>query len=145
MAFDWHSSLTNKLSNKDKKDWQNFLNSSEKLPSKDIDQTTNKKIFEKSIDLHGYTLEEANKEISKFVENCYLSGIKKINVITGKGMRSKNLDDPYLSSDLGILKHSVPEYIKNNSELMKKIIKIDFESVNSPSKGNFEIFLKTIK
>tara|TARA_B100001027_G_C16038725_1_gene228894 strand:- start:20 stop:433 length:414 start_codon:yes stop_codon:yes gene_type:complete len=137
--------LTNKLSNKDKKDWQNFLNSSEKLLSKDIDQTTNKKIFEKSIDLHGYTLEEANKEISKFVENCYLSGIKKINVITGKGMRSKNLDDPYLSSDLGILKHSVPEYIKNNSELMKKIIKIDFESVNSPSKGNFEIFLKTIK
>ncbi len=137
--------MTNKLSNKDKKDWQNFLNSSEKLLSKDIDQTTNKKIFEKSIDLHGYTLEEANKEISKFVENCYLSGIKKINVITGKGMRSKNLDDPYLSSDLGILKHSVPEYIKNNSELMKKIIKIDFESVNSPSKGNFEIFLKTIK
>ena len=137
--------MTNKLSNKDKKDWQNFLNSSEKLPSKDIDQPTNKKILEKSIDLHGYTLEEANKEISKFVENCYLSGIKKINVITGKGMRSKNLDDPYLSSDLSILKHSVPEYIKNNSELMKKIIKIDFESVNSPSKGNFEIYLKTIK
>ena len=145
MAFDWYSSLTNKLSNKDKKDWQNFLNSSEKLPSKDIDQPTNKKILEKSIDLHGYTLEEANKEISKFVENCYLSGIKKINVITGKGMRSKNLDDPYLSSNLSILKHSVPEYIKNNSELMKKIIKIDFESVNSPSKGNFEIYLKTIK
>ena len=137
--------MTNKLSNKDKKDWQNFLNSSEKLPSKDIDQPTNKKILEKSIDLHGYTLEEANKEISKFVENCYLSGIKKINVITGKGMRSKNLDDPYLSSNLSILKHSVPEYIKNNSELMKKIIKIDFESVNSPSKGNFEIYLKTIK
>ena len=137
--------MTNKLSNKDKKDWQNFLNSSEKLPSKDIDQPTNKKILEKSIDLHGYTLEEANKEISKFVENCYLSGIKKINVITGKGMRSKNLDDPYLSSDLSILKHSVPEYIKNNSELMKKIIKIDFESVDSPSKGNFDIILKSIK
>ena len=137
--------MTNKLSNKDKKDWQNFLNSSEKLPSKDIDQPTNKKILEKSIDLHGYTLEEANKEISKFVENCYLSGIKKINVITGKGMRSKNLDDPYLSSNLSILKHSVPEYIKNNPELMKKIIKIDFEAVNSPSKGSFDIFLKTIK
>ena len=74
-----------------------------------------------------------------------MSGVKKINVITGKGMRSKNLDDPYQSSDLSILKHSVPEYIKNNSELMKKIIKIDFESVNSPSKGNFAIFLKTIK
>ena len=71
--------------------------------------------------------------------------LKKINVITGKGMRSKNLEDPYQSKDLSILKYSVPEYIKNNTELMNKIIKIDFESVNSPSKGNFDIFLKTIK
>ena len=99
----------------------------------------------RSIDLHGYTLEEANKEISRFIENSFLNGVKKINVITGKGMRSKNIDDPYQSSDLSILKHSIPEYIKNNSELMKKIIKIDFDSVNSPSKGNFDIFLKTIK
>ena len=137
--------MTNKLSDKDKKDWQNFLNSSEKLESKDINLPNKRKIIERSIDLHGYTLEEANKEISKFVEHCYLSGVKKINVITGKGMRSKNLADPYKSSDLSILKHSVPEYIKNNSELMKKIIKIDFDSVNSPSKGNFDIFLKTIK
>ncbi len=139
--------MTNKLSDKDKKDWQNFINSSKRLENKDKDkdQLNNRKIIERSIDLHGYTLEQANIEISKFVKNCYLSGVKKINVITGKGMRSKNLDDPYQSSDLSILKHSVPEYIKNNSELMKKIIKIDFESVNSPSKGNFDIFLKTIK
>ena len=137
--------MTNKLTDKDKKDWQNFLNSSEKLQSKDIDQSYKEKISQRSIDLHGYNLDEANKEIFKFIENCYLNGVKKINVITGKGMRSKNLDDPYRSSDLSILKHSVPEYIKNNSKLMKKIIKIDFEAVNSPSKGNFEIFLKSIK
>ncbi len=137
--------MTNKLSDKDKKDWQEFLNSSEKLTSKDVDQTVNYKILERSIDLHGYTLDEANKEISNFIENCYLDRVKKINVITGKGMRSKNIDDPYQSTDLSILKYSVPEYIKNNSELMKKIIKIDFESVNSTSKGSFDIFLKTIK
>ena len=137
--------MTNKLSNKDKKDWQNFLDSSEKLQSKDEDQLKNEVISEKSIDLHGYTLEEANKQISKFIENCYVNKVKKINVITGKGMRSKNLEDPYQSKDLSILKYSVPEYIKNNSELMNKIIRIDFESVNSPSKGNFDIFLKTIK
>ena len=137
--------MTNKLSEKDKKDWQKFLDSSEKLQAKDIDQSKNKNIFEKSIDLHGFTLEEANKEISEFIENCYSNKVKRINVITGKGMRSKNLDDPYQSIDLSILKHSVPEYIKNNPELMKKIIKIDFESVNSPSKGSFEIILKTIK
>ena len=137
--------MTNKLSDKDKKDWENFINSSEKLNSKDVDQTIKSKILEKSIDLHGYTLDEANKEISNFIENCYLNRVKKINVITGKGMRSKNLDNPYQSTELSILKHSVPEYINSNPELMKKIIKIDFDSVNSPSKGNFDIFLKTIK
>ncbi len=137
--------MTNKLSDKDKKDWQNFLNSSEKLQAKEEDKPNNQAISEKSIDLHGYTLQEANEEISKFIDNCYLKRVKKINIITGKGMRSKNLDDPYQSTDLSILKYSVPEYVKNNSELMKKIIRIDFESVNSPSKGNFDIFLKTIK
>jgi DNA-nicking Smr family endonuclease len=137
--------LKNKLSDKDKKDWQNFLNSSEKLQAKEEDKPNNQAISEKSIDLHGYTLQEANEEISKFIDNCYLNRVKKINIITGKGMRSKNLDDPYQSTDLSILKYSVPEYVKNNSELMKKIIRIDFESVNSPSKGNFDIFLKTIK
>ena len=120
--------MTNKLSDKDKKDWKNFINSSEKLQSKDLEQSNDRAILERSIDLHGFTLEEANKEISKFIENCYLNGVKKINVITGKGMRSKNINDPYQSSELSILKYSVPEYIKNNSELMKKIIKIDFES-----------------
>ena len=137
--------MKNKLSEKDKKDWQDFLNSSEKLQVKDIDKSNISITSEKSIDLHGYTLKEANEEISKFIENCYLNGVKKINIITGKGMRSKNLDDPYQSTDLSILKYSVPDYVKNNSELMKKIIRIDFESVNSPSKGNFDIFLKTIK
>ena len=137
--------MTNKLSDKDKKDWQNFLNSSEKLQAKEEDKPNNQAISEKSIDLHGYTLQEANEEISKFIDNCYLNRVKKINIITGKGMRSKNLDDPYQSTDLSILKYSVPEYVKNNSELMKKIIRIDFESVNSPSKGSFDIILKSIR
>ena len=137
--------MTNKISDKDRKDWQKFLDSSDKLYNKDVHQVNNSIISERSIDLHGYTLEEANKKISEFIDNCYVNKIKKINVITGKGMRSKNLDDPYQSKDLSILKHSIPEYIKNSPELMSKIINIDFDSVNSPSKGNFDIFLKTIK
>ena len=137
--------MTNKLSDKDKKDWQKFLDSSEKLQNKDVYQANNHIISERTIDLHGYTLGDANKKISEFIENCYVNKVKKINVITGKGMRSKNLDDPYQSKDLSILKHSVPEHIKNSPELMSKIINIDFDSVNSPSKGNFDIFLKTIK
>ena len=137
--------MTNKLSNKDKKDWQNFLESTEKLHSKDLDRLNNEVISEKSIDLHGYTLDEANKQISEFIEYCYLNKVKKVNVITGKGMRSKNLNDPYQSTDLSILKYSVPEYIKNDPELMNKIVRIDFDSIKSPAKGNFDIFLKTIK
>ena len=137
--------MTNKLSDKDKKDWQKFLDSSEKLLNKDVDNLNNKINSERTIDLHGYTLEDANKKISEFIENCYVNKVKKVNVITGKGMRSKNLDDHYQSKDLSILKYSVPEYIKSNPELMSKIIKIDLESVLSPSKGNFDIFLKTIK
>ena len=137
--------MTNKLSDKDKKDWKNFVESSEKLDNKDIDNLDQLNVPEKIIDLHGYSLDEANKKIENFIESCYSKKIKKINVITGKGMRSKNLEDPYQSIDMSILKYSVPEYIKNNNELMKKIIRIDFDSVNSPSKGSFDIFLKSIK
>ena len=138
--------MTNKLSDKDKKDWKKFVEGSEKIENKDTELLNKEKqFFEKTIDLHGYTLEEANKKISEYIENCYLNNIDKINIITGKGLRSKNLDDPYQSNDLSILKYSVPNYIKNNNELMNKILKIDFDSVNSPSKGNFNINLKKNK
>ena len=135
--------MTKKLSDKDKKDWQNFLESSEKLDNKDkktLDHPN--KIEEKVIDLHGLTLEEANQKVSEFIQDCYDRNVIKINIITGKGLRSKNLDDPYQSKDLSILKHSVPNYIKDNPQLMSKIIKIDQQAVDSPSKGNFEIYLK---
>ena len=138
--------MTDKLSDKDKKDWENFVKGNEKIDNKDIDSFNKEKQFiEKTIDLHGYTLEEANKKISEYIENCYLNNVDKINIITGKGLRSKNIDDPYQSNDLSILKHSVPNFIKNNKELMDKILKIDFDSVNSPSKGNFNINLKKNK
>ena len=138
--------MTNKLSDKDKNDWEKFIKGDDKVENKDKDfLNNNKQFFEKTIDLHGYTLEEANKKIFEYIENCYLNNIDKINIITGKGLRSKNIDDPYQSNDLSILKYSVPNYIKNSSELMNKILKIDFDSVNSPSKGNFDIFLKKNK
>jgi DNA-nicking Smr family endonuclease len=140
--------LIKKISDQDKKDWKKFLDSKEKLENKDKSYSNSKKIdvfTEKTIDLHGYTLEEANKKIYEFIENSYLIGINKINIITGKGLRSKNLDDPYKSKNLSILKYSVPNFIKNNSDLMNKILEIDFDAVNSSSKGNFDIILKTKK
>jgi|TARA_B100002003_G_C14052711_1_gene506930 DNA-nicking Smr family endonuclease len=137
--------LIKKISEKDKKDWEKFVKGNEKIESKDTEYLNKKKQFiEKIIDLHGYTLEEANKKIFEYIENCYLNNVDKINIITGKGLRSKNLDDPHQSNDLSILKYSVPNFIKNNTELMNKILKIDFDSVNSHSKGNFDIILKKV-
>jgi len=138
--------LTKKISNKDKEDWEKFINSSDKLDNKDKNEINiSFDYIEKSIDLHGHSLEEANQKISQFIENCFIQGVNKINIITGKGLRSKNLNDPYQSKDLSILKYSVPDYIKKNPEIMKKILKIDLDAVESPSKGNFDIILKSKK
>ena len=137
--------MKKKLSNKDKKDWQNFLDSKENLQNKD--ELVFKKSFnaERSIDLHGYSLEEANQEIEKVINDSFSQGLKKITIITGKGLRSKNYDNPYQSENLGILKYSVPNFVKNNSDLMSKISNINFEAVNSSTKGSFEITLKKNK
>ena len=135
--------MTNKLSDKDKKDWEKFLKNSEKLEVKDDAQ--NKKFnmnLEKSIDLHGYTLDSANNKIYMFILDCFEKKVNKINIITGKGLRSKNTNDPYQSKDLSILKYSIPNFIKNNNELMEKILKIDEDAVQSPTKGSFDIVLK---
>jgi DNA-nicking Smr family endonuclease len=134
--------LIKKISKKDKKDWKKFLDSEETIEDKDITIIKNKNISSRQIDLHGHTLENANEIINNFIDECYLNNINKIKVITGKGSRSKNKEDPYLSIDLSILKYSVPDYIKNNFELMKKIKKLDLDSVNDINKGSFDIILK---
>ena len=138
--------MNKKLSKKDKKDWENFVNSKDKIQNKDslILKNKNKNLF-RVIDLHGFSLDDANKTINNFIEKCYSEGVDKINVITGKGSRSKNKDDPYQSGQLGILKYSVPDYIKNNINLMKIIKKIDFNSIDNPNVGSFDIFLKKNK
>tara|TARA_B100000902_G_C26700519_1_gene616927 strand:+ start:122 stop:538 length:417 start_codon:yes stop_codon:yes gene_type:complete len=134
--------LIKKITEQDKKDWKKFLDSNQKLENKEKNsQKLKKSLVTKSIDLHGYTLEDANKIIKNFINKSYLEEVSVIKVITGKGSRSKNKDDPYLSYDLSILKYSVPDYIKNNFELIKKIKKIDFDSVNDISKGSFDILL----
>jgi len=139
--------LIKKISDQDKKDWKKFVDGNEKLENKDINTNKiEKNLKKKSIDLHGYTLDNANKAIGDFINKCYLEGVGSIKVITGKGSRSKNKEDPYLSINLSILKYSVPNYIKNNSELMKKIKELDFDSVNDTNQGTFNILLKkTIK
>ena len=135
--------MIKKITEKDKKDWFDFLNNNEKLINKDNQKNQNQnQIIDKVIDLHGYSLENANKTINEFIKICFSQKISKINVITGKGSRSKNKDNPYQSENFGILKHSVPEYIKTNPNLMKIIKEINFEDINDPAKGSFDILLK---
>ena len=135
--------MTKKLTDKDKNDWKKFVDSKEKVENKDRDNNQKQKFFsEKIIDLHGYTLEEANNFVKVIIDKYYIEGVNKINVITGKGTRSKNKNDPYQSTDYSILKYSVPNFIKTNSDLMKKIKKINFDEIENTNKGSFEIYLK---
>ncbi len=134
--------MTDKISDKDKLDWENFLSKEEKLENKDLTSPKNKKLKTKSIDLHGYSLSEANKTIENLINNSYSEGVSKIIVVTGKGLHSQNDKDPYVSKQLGILKYSVPEYIKTNQNLIKKINKIEDANIMDGGSGAFYIYLK---
>jgi DNA-nicking Smr family endonuclease len=137
--------LTDNISEKDKKDWENFLSKKEKLPNKDISADKKLSFKIRSIDLHGYTLEEANKSIESFIIKSYQEKINKLIVVTGKGIHSQNEKDPYLSKDLSILKYSVPEFISNNKDLMKIIYDIKDAKIEDGGAGAFYIFLKKNK
>ena len=132
-----------KNSGNDKQDWENFLNNKEKIPNKDFvykKSIKHEKI--KKIDLHGYTIEEANKAIEKFIQKCFDKEVTKIIVITGKGLRSKNVENPYLSKNLSILKYSVPEFIESNRSLTEFIIETTDSKIEDGGSGAFYIYLK---
>ena len=137
--------MSNNLPDKDKKDWQDFISSKEKLPNKDAKYQKKTKLKIKSIDLHGYTLDQANKIIENFIQNSYLEKINKLIVVTGKGLHSQNEKDPYVSKDLSILKYSVPEFIFNNKNLMNIIHEIQDAEIEDGGSGAFYIFLKKNK
>ena len=134
--------MTNKISNKDKSDWEKFITSEEKVIDKDSKSNLKNSQNSKYIDLHGYTLEEANKIIEKLIIESYLKKIKKIIVVTGKGLHSQNEKNPYVSKELSILKYSIPEFIKTNPDLVKLINKIEEASIEDGGGGAFYIYLK---
>ena len=137
--------MTDNISEKDKKDWENFLSKNEKLPNKDIKLDKKISLKIRSIDLHGYTLEQANKSIENFIIKSYQEKINKLIVVTGKGIHSQNEKDPYVSKDLSILKYSVPEFISNNKNLMKIIYEMKDANIEDGGGGAFYIFLKKNK
>tara|TARA_B100001057_G_scaffold394081_1_gene403194 strand:+ start:118 stop:537 length:420 start_codon:yes stop_codon:yes gene_type:complete len=134
--------LSSDISEKDKRDWENFLSSDEKLSNKDLKRSRSKIFKTKTLDLHGYTLEEANRVIEEFINQSYQKNINKLIVVTGKGLHSQIEKDPYVSRDLGILKYSVPKFIENNDNLMKKIVEIKDASIEDGGSGAFYIYLK---
>ena len=137
--------MTDNITEKDKKDWENFLSKNEKLPNKDFKIDKKITFKTKSIDLHGYSLEEANKSIENFIVTSYQEKINKLIVVTGKGIHSQNEKDPYVSKDLSILKYSVPEFISNNKNLMKIIYEMKDAKIEDGGGGAFYIFLKKNK
>ena len=155
---DWENFLKNKKKNlnknfvkqkdinnpdKNNQDWEKFLNTKERIPNKDFVHKKNIRYEKiKKIDLHGYTIEEANEAVEQFIQKCFDEDVTKIIVITGKGLRSKNIENPYLSKDLSILKYSVPEFIENNKSLTRLIIETTDAKIEDGGSGAFYIYLK---
>ncbi len=137
--------MTRDISEKDKKDWENFLSKKEKLPNKDLKIKSNSLHKVRSIDLHGFTLEQANSVVKNFINKSLDQKVNKLIVVTGKGIHSEVEKDPYVSKDLSILKFSVPEFIKNNKDLMKNIIEIKEADILDGGSGAFYIYLKKSK
>ena len=135
--------MSKKLSDKDLRDWESFVKSKDRITSKDeLNKTLikkNKSTFK--IDLHGLSLDQANKFIEKTINDCFEKDVSKLNIITGKGMRSKSAEDPYKSSELSILKYSIPEFIKSNADLMKLIKRV--ENTDEKNSGSFSVYLRS--
>ncbi len=134
--------MNSNISDKDKKDWKNFLEKNEKLPNKDLEKIENKFHITKSLDLHGFTLDEANKKVESFINDCFDQKVSKVIIVTGKGLHSQNDKDPYTSKEFGILKNSVPDFIKNNHSLMTKIKSITDAEITDGGSGALYVFLK---
>ena len=137
--------MNSNISDKDKKDWKNFLERNEKLPNKDLEKKNNRFHITKSLDLHGLTLNEANIKVENFINDCFDRKVSKVIIVTGKGLHSQNEKDPYVSKDLSILKFSVPEFISQNESLMKIIQEIKDARIEDGGSGAFYIFLKKNK
>ena len=134
-----------KLSEKDKKSWEDFLKSPLNIEDKEESKSQIRKYLRFKFDLHGLSIDEANKKVTEIIENCYEKGFKEILLITGQGHHS-NLDkNVYVSKDHSTLKGTIPEFIKNNSALHSKVIKMENAPLKEGGKGALIIRLKKFK
>ena len=139
--------MNKKLSPEDLRVWKNFTLNKKPIENKDyyLDQKKTSVPKIRKVDLHGLSLDKANKKIEILVDKYFIEGVEKIIVITGKGLRSKTIDNPYVSKDLSILKNSVPDYINSNLKIKNKIKSISKAEIKDGGEGAFYIFLKKFK
>ena len=136
--------MNSKISDKDKKDWKDFINSDEGVYNKDLEYSKKRNYQTRSVDLHGYSLDQANKTIQEFIYQAYKDKINKLIVVTGKGLHSKNDKDIYVSKNFGTLRYSVPEFIKSEKELNNFIISINEAEIKDGGAGALLIKLKNL-
>ena len=137
----------NILSRKDEKDWIDFIKSTENISDKEGSfEVKNNRINKlRKLDLHGYSLNSANKEVKEFINESFNIGCKKILIVTGKGSRSKSYENPYFSNKLNILKNSVPEFVRNEKNLKNMVSRIEKASLKDGGEGAIYIFLKNTR
>ena len=137
--------MNNDISDKDKKDWENFLSNKEKLVSKDQENKIKNYNKIRTIDLHGQSLDEANNKIKDFILKSFDEGTEKLKIITGKGIHSQNVKDPFVSKKLGILKYSVPDFLNKDVELINIIKNLSPATIEDGGAGAFYIYLRKKK
>ena len=135
------------VSSKDKKDWIDFTKQISNISLKEADFLQNNTEINKvrKLDLHGFSLSESNKIVKKFVVESFDRGYKKLLIVTGKGLRSKSYDNPYISEKFSVLRYAVPEFINNDESLNNKVRKISTADVKDGGEGAVYIFLKSNK
>ena len=127
--------------------WKKFIFSKKPIKDKDayLDQNKSGRFLTKKIDLHGYTLDEANLKTKELILSYYKQNIYKVIIITGKGLKSDNEKNPYISKDLSLLKYSVPHYLKTNESLKQVIKNISQADIKDGGEGAFYVYLKKFK
>ena len=133
------------LTQEDKKAWESYIEDPSDVYDKDQDLSSyikRKKRFK--FDLHGFSLEDANKKVEEVLLYCIKNKYKELLLITGKGIHSTNGQDVFISEDYGKLKYSVPNFVKSNGDLNKLVISIEDAQKDDGGEGALLFKLRSL-